>query len=263
MAFDVGELSRKKVAGIPVAYAGAAMAAGGLWYALRAKPTPEPPADTPVDPASDNAGVDQPTFIASPVSGTLGVGSVTSAVTQDTNDQWVRRAVTFLVAAGVGVSDASNALNKYVDGAQLSYDEGKLRDRAVAQFGLPPESVPMSPTQPYKGPATRQGTPPITHKVSGKSDDTFNELTLLYYGLNNADAVRYLKSANVGVSEPFVFGQAIVIPKWHAPKFYKATRANHTLYDIARVNGQSAGEVQALNPGVKFPVKVGTRVRVA
>lgn len=262
MAFDIGELSHRKIGGVPVAYAGAALAAGGLWYALRAKPTPEP-VDTGAS-AGDSAGnAEQPVFTALPSGTVEGVGSVTSATTQDTNDAWVRRAVAFLVAAGVGVADASNALNAYVDGAQLSYEQGKLRDRAVAQFGLPPESVPVSPTSGYKGPASRQGTPPLSHKVVGKSDDSFTELAYLYYSLNNADAVRYLTAANPGVSQPFAPGQAITIPKWHAPKYFRATSATHNLYDIARKNGTTPGAVASLNPGLGFPVKVGTRVRVA
>lgn len=270
MSLDLEGLSHKKVAGVPVVYAGAVLAAGGLYWAIKSKSTPAPSDGAT---AADSAGAgdttgntNQPDFVANNVPTVSGVGSsVTSATTQDTNDAWIRRAVEWLVQNGTPVGEASAALTAYVNGDPLSTDQGALRDKAVQQFGLPPETVPVngqSAPPRYNGPASSQGTPPLTHTVKGKSDNSAQELARLYYGLSNADSVRLIAAANPSLVEPYAVGAQVTVPKFHAPKFYKTTAATHSLYDVARKNGTTPAAISALNPGLQWPVKIGTRVRV-
>jgi len=258
-------LMRRKVFGIPVLYIALAVAAIALYAAIRYKPaTDETPTDAQAtdssageDVSGDYSGVtQQPVFEATP---SVVVGG--SAV-QDTNELWGRRAVEWLTGGGATLSLATSAITKYLNGDQLSQAEGILRDKAVHQFGIPPEGLIPTSTAGYTGPASRQGTPPCRHTVKGQSDNSFPELALLYFGLNNADAINQLHAANASLIEPFRTGQVVQIPAFHAPRYVVATSATRTLYAIASKNGVTAATVQALNPGMVFPVKVGTRVRV-
>lgn len=265
MQFDVKSLEGTKVAGVPLPFLLAALAGSLAYYALKIRKQPVPADTTGASPdatatdaaGGDTVGTNQPTFTAIVPQGTV------SSTSTDTNDAWVRRAVEWVVANHISdVGSASVALNKYVGSEQLTFDEGKIRDAAVGQFGLPPETVPYGETGGYTGPASKQGTPPCAHTVKGKSDNTYQELALLYFGYASSDSVRAIQSANTGLSQPFAVGQVVQIPKFGAPKFYRATSAHRTLYDIARVNGDTPGQVVTLNPNMQFPVKVGTRVRV-
>ena len=152
---------------------------------------------------------------------------------------------------------------QYLDGQQLSMQEGAARDAAIKHFGQPPDGLLTTSTSGYKGPASAQGTPPTVHKVRGKSDNSPEELAVLYYGMNTADAVRTIRAANTTVTVPYPVGTSIQIPKYHNPHYFKATQSVRGLTQIAAKNGITAGQVIALNPGKKFPVAVGTRVRIS
>lgn len=274
---DYKALLSKKVAGVPVVWVLAVVAGIALYGALRLKRSPDPVEEPTDAAATDETGGDlpdtsQPVFHATPViMQPSGVSSVASVPQDDTNELWASRAVQWLIAQGESYDVASSAITKFLGGETLSIEEGKARDRAIKQFGIPPEGlIAGSVTKPvstapagYKGPATKQGVPPLTHTVKGTSDDSAAELARLYYGLDNADMIALIKQANTSVGKwPVPVGTAIRVPKSHRPKYYRATSAVNTLYRIARKNGTEPDRVAALNPGMNFPVKPGTRVRI-
>jgi hypothetical protein len=157
-----------------------------------------------------------------------------------------------------------------------------VRDKAIKQWGIPPETPEYAPDIPatvtpdepadggggtsgpggYNGPPSKQGEPPLNHRVTGKSDDTPAELALLYYGKNDMDSINKIKSQNTDLKIPYGRGARVRVPENKPPRYYVATQANKGLNKIAAVNGKSPAVIQALNPGKDFPVKPGTRVRV-
>jgi len=258
---DFKALLSKKVAGVPIMWIILVVALVGLYGAIRLKPAADTTDETDI-PEGDTGGDGQPIFRANE-DDSSGDSSLDSSSTTDTNAKWSRRAVEWLVANGTSLSMASGAIAKYLNGETLSQTEGVVRDKAVKQFGLPPEGdLATSNVLGYQGPATRQGVPPVTHTVKGRSDDTFKELAHLYYGIDNADAVTLLMQANTTVTAPFAVGTRIRVVEYRTPRYYTATGATRTLYAIAAKNGTTAPKVQALNPKIVFPVAVGHRVRI-
>lgn len=259
-----------RIGGIPIVYIALPLVLVGLYLAIKSKPTPEEtvePQDG--DAAGGDASTDetQPIFVARPV-GTSDavVASVTQTATSDTNDAWARRCIEWLIANGTTIQTATSAIQKYLNGDALSFEEGQARDAAVKQFGLPPEEIPLGgAVGKFSGQATKQGVPPTTHEVKGSRDDTFTELALLYYNRNDRDTIEQLRAANLSLAGGGAFppGTKVTIPKYHNPKFYKATSATRTAAAIAAKNGISQTVLVTLNPSTKFPVKVGTRVQVS
>jgi hypothetical protein len=263
----VTALLNRKVAGIPVYVVALILAAAVLWWAIRLRPTedvtdPEPSANDSEDTGTDFGDGEQPVFTATPPAT---VGSVTSTNSDD-NAAWGQRAISFLVANGSNASEAGIAINKYLDGDTLTYNQGQLRDKAVAQLGLPPEPLTPGRVKGYAGPASAQGTPPTSHTVMGKSDDSPGELARLYYGMNTADAVRLIRAANSHMVEPYKVGAVVRVPKFHRPQYVRATRHMRTLYELAAKNSTSPDQILMLNPGLEakdFPVKIGRKIRVS
>lgn len=227
---------------------------------------------TDATPAGDTGSTDdtqQPDFSALPDAPSA-TPVVTTTATNDTNDLWQRRAITWLMSTGYSLQIATNSISKYLSGDPLTTEEGKARDAAVAQFGLPPESVPdviqksSNPTssQGRNTPATKQGEPPLNHKVVNGNDNTPSELAVLYYGTNDKDATSKIESANTTLVTPYAPGTSVHIPQSYYPHYYTATGHTKTIYEIARKNSTTPAKIEDLNPGMKFPVKVGTRVRV-
>lgn len=267
-------LMSRKVAGVPVMLIAVLVVGGLLYMAVRMRPSPDEALAedgfTDDIPDGDSIGdTDVPVFSATPVIYQPTGMSVAGAPQEDTNELWGRRATEWLIQSGETVNDAQMAIQTYLAGESLSQDQGRIRDKAVAQFGLPPEPFdyggqkPPKPPGAYKGPFTSQGKPPLTHTVKGKSDDTPEELARGYYGSDRQGFVLLIKSANTTKGDgPYTPGMKIRVPEMHRPRWYKATSANRTLWSIARKNGVDVARIEALNPGVDFPVKVGKRVRV-
>lgn len=190
-------------------------------------------------------------------------GTTTTAAVVDTNDLWVRRAAEYLGGQGEWTTTTVQAaLQKYVDGQDLSYEEGRIRDAAVKQFGLPPETV--NPGSTGRMPAKRQGNPPLVHTIKGSLDDSFGELAQLYYGRHDGDTVDLLQvnNKNLGSQGPWSVGTKVNIPRFRTPQFFKATSGIRTLAAIAKKNGASQADIKLMNQGMTFPVKVGTKVHV-
>lgn len=270
-----GLLSRK-VGGVPVLFIVFGVSAVILYGAYRLKPnTATPATDTAPGDVTDAQGdqatnTDQPVFSATPTiiqpSG-VNAGSVTSTPQADTDDLWKRRAVAYLIANGYTNDVATSAITKYLDNTALSSLEARARDTAVAQFGLPPESLPNGGTLPSapsaSAPFSKQGTPPCTHTVKGASDNTFPEIARGYYGFTgNTIAMLHAYNPGFGINSTFPVGTKIIVPKLVQPRYYRATAAKNTAYQIAAVNGTTPDKVINLNPAVHFPAKIGTSVRV-
>jgi hypothetical protein len=261
------EFLGRKLYGIPMPVI-VLVGVAGAWYLAKtltgsgtaATDTTAATDDTSGLTGGDATPTEQPVMVANTPASTV----TDSGTTALGNDSWSHNAQAWLISAhGASIGDAQAAIENYLNGDPLSYAQGQLRDLAVKQFGLPPEGAGgISSVGAYSGPATRQGTPPTTHTVKGASDNTYGELARLYYGRNDAASIRYLQAANRTIASLTV-GTKVKIPAWHNPKYYKATSAHRTLTSIAGKNGVATAAILALNPGMKFPVAIGTRVRVA
>lgn len=185
------------------------------------------------------------------------------------NQTWLRKAVEFLGSQGVGAGNAQVAMQAYLNGDNLSNQQGVWRDKAVKQLGLPPEAFNAGTTLGKSpAPAKRQGPLPRTHKVVGPNDNTYAKLAQLYYNSGSAGNVAFIKAANTPNSSlgdgngPFAAGSMVKIPKFVTPVYYKSTSKINTAREIADKNHISVNDLTILNPTLHFPVKSGTRVRV-
>lgn len=204
-------------------------------------------------------------FVANPTP-VYDTSTPAATTTVATNDSWLAAGIVWAAANGVAsVDSATVALQAYLSGAQLSTSQGAIRDAVIKQYGLPPE-LPVSggtAVAPAAA-AKRQGTPPTYHTVQGTSDDSYGELAQLYYGSQAGDRIDLLQVANqsLGHAGPWPKGTKVFIPKYTAPVYYTATKSVQTLHEFAVKAGIPSAAVQELNDNVKFPVKVGTRVRI-
>jgi hypothetical protein len=154
-------------------------------------------------------------------------------------------------------------LSRYVEGQDLSYTQGEMRDKAVGHFGLPPE--PITPGSTKDAPGKRQGNPPITHTVKGSNDNTYTKLANLYYSRSDSAAIDLLQRDNVnrlGHAGPWPVGTRVTVPKWQSPKYAYARKGMTTLAQFAARNSVTKTAILEMNDGMKFPVKYKTRVRV-
>ena len=145
---------RKKVAGVPVLYlfgAGAVVLAFYAWKAKGKSATVTTAGDTTAAPTTTSPATTGTTAGSVYSSLTSGDGTVyasagqvpdtapaTAAIT--TNDQWLSKAVAYIVGNDSSASPGAvqTALSTYLSGGQLSIQQGKWRDTAITQFGLPP-----------------------------------------------------------------------------------------------------------------------------
>jgi LysM repeat protein len=270
---DIKALMSKKIGGIPYLYIAGLFVVVLMVVAMRMKSTTTSTENTPSTPSDEGESTTDAETEASAdygfaaTRGTVTVsdqsGVTTTATALDTNELWLKRAVEWLISSGIGAGEAQSAISKYLDGASLSYAEGQMRDKAVKEFGLPPE--PITPGATAAAPGKRQGNPPCTHTIKGPNDNTFTKLALIYYSRQDGDAIDFLQAANtrLGHKGPFPVDTKVTIPKWKNPKYVTAKKGMTTLAQIASKNGVSQAMITELNDGVKFPVKVGKRVRVA
>jgi len=257
----------KKIFGVQVLYLlaiGVLVLAYFAWK-LRSAPsgdvTEEDPGTAPEN-ADDSQGLydgfaAQPTPTYDPA---LGTGT-----TVETNDSWAKKGVEWAAQSGLaGAGDTQLILQKYLNGDQLSFEEGKIRDAIIAHFGAPPEPITVGGTD-IEG-VKRQGTPPTYHTIKSTADDSYSDLALLYYGSKANDRIDLLQAANAGLgkSGPWPVGTRVFIPAYHAPVYFTSTKSKYnTLKEIAAHNGTSVATLRILNDGIKDTLKSGTKVRVA
>lgn len=281
-------LMGKKVAGIPVIYIIGLFVAILAVIAWRMKPSAEP-SETPVEPTAteedDPFGQGDPaypggapTFVANPVPGYLNPDANQGPSSIDDNMKWLRRSIEWLVGQGhASVDQATVALQKYLSGEHLSVNEGKLRDLAISHYGLPPElpdsggtDEANSPLPPNENPPSNP--PPLTFTPPGyyvtRAGDTWTSLATRFYGSGDDAHVDFLQSWNVRSGAPHSGGMAagirLWVPNYSPPKYIKATATMRTAADIIKKNPplNSTAMLSELNDGMKFPVAIGTRVRV-
>jgi hypothetical protein len=273
------EFAAKKVAGVPVLYLGAAGAIILAIVAWRMKPTPDE--DTAgVDPEDGAAGADE----ESNAGGLIGMGTPYDGFTTngtvvvqptvpeadevdtiDDNDEWARAGAEWLVAKNKATgTQAATALNKYIGGEELSYEQNALVDEVIKEKGQPPDPIgaigTISPS-----PAQKQFQAfPGHHVVKNNNDNTPAKLATLYYGNGDALHANKIAAANnkLGPSgTTYSAGTRVFIPAWVSPGYFIATASARSAQDIAKKSGISVAVLQGLNPGMVFPVAIGTKVR--
>jgi hypothetical protein len=272
---NFSELAQRKVAGIPVLYLAGAFVAILAIVAWKMKPSvPDDEVTGDEGTTPDNVPTDSGDPDAADYSGLVSQGTVTvvqgtqtpTDAVKQTNEDWERAAITYLVDAKLASpSAAQNAIHKYLEGVNLSYDEGKLKDAAITKLKLPPEPLVQVGTV-GTAPAQKQFSNfPGRHTVKGPNDNTASKLAQLYYGNSAADRINTIAAANTKLgpaSTSYSPGAVVSIPTWTTPYTMTATKYYNTASKIGSKNGLSAAQVVALNPGMVFPVKVGTKVRI-
>ncbi len=269
---DLKSITQKKIAGIPVLYI-AAVGVGVLAFvAYRIRDVAFDDAEvsddtTPEPAASDGGTVGYDGFVSNPVPIYNTAADATGA-SVDTNENWVRAGSAWAANNDLGsVVDAYTALTLFVQGAELTFDQGKVRDAVVKQFGLPPD-LSSAPGKVGPAPAVtkQQGTPPTNHTVKSGDDNNYAKLAALYYGSDSNANQDLLQVANMGRnprSGNFPVGTVVTIPAYRAPKYHTVTGKTATLAKIAAKNGTTVSVIRELNDGMANTVRKGTRVRVA
>lgn len=195
---------QRKIAGVPMLYllAGFVLILVVLAWTAKPKVTASESAD-----GADSTDNYAPNIQRESVIPPVPVGTVNSIESGETltgnssistNDEWLSRAVMFLADKGYSPGTAQLALSTYLDGGELSFDEGKMRDLAIREFGVPPYPVNVGSTRPDI--ARKQGPIPRNHTVKNSNDDTAFELARLYYGRTDATAIKAITDANNGAT---------------------------------------------------------------
>lgn len=278
---NFNELAQKKVLGIPVLYLGAGFVTILAIIAWRLKPAAD--TNTPgTNPADSTAGADgegqttgQLAGTTSPydgydTNGTVVVAPQPSTSTpgaQPTNENWLGQAVPY-VAAQLHLSsgDVQAGLSKYLNGDDLTYDQGRMRDAAIDKFGLPPEGT-AGFGQVGTQPAQKQfANFPGKHVVKNGNDNTSGKLAQLYY--NNSDWAHssFIAAHNASLgptNTTYPAGTTVVIPDYTRPHYYTVPRGVTTFAQVAAKNGTTSQIVQLYNPQASQPLKVNQVLRVA
>lgn len=229
---------RKKVGGVPVwaiAGVGVAVLAYVAWKIEPSSSSGDSGTDLPEDSADSGDVYDS---LAS--TGTVIVApsepEVTNEVPARTNEDWLRDAVSYLTGKGVSPTDATSALQAYLNGEDLSYAQSSLADDAIKNGGSPPSIPSVGHTAPKPADAPRKnGEPPTDHVISGSADNSFAELAKLYYGRTDKDSVNLIAAANKNTT--LTVGSRVHIPRYHPPKYYTVKLAREGYIAIAHKNG--------------------------
>jgi LysM repeat protein len=102
--------------------------------------------------------------------------------------------------------------------------------------------------------------------VKGSNDNTAAKLAVLYYNngdANHANRITEMNTSYGPVGTTFNVGTVVEIPTYPALNWYTVTGKNKDQYStaLAAKFGLSVAQLQALNPSLTYPVKVGTKVR--
>lgn len=157
-------LKKRKVFGIPVLYLTAGGVAVLAVYAWRMRPiasvSPSDDAtpDSPTDVAPEGYLYPEPptgtVVVAPPATNTLGTNSSIK-----NNEDWLKAGVSFLIKSGISAGAAQNALQAYLEGAQLTYIQGQMRDSVIGEYGMPPYPTRAGGTDAPIPPPTPVNTP--------------------------------------------------------------------------------------------------------
>jgi LysM repeat protein len=271
---NFSELIRKRVAGVPVTYLAAAAVLVLAIVAWRMKPSTPPPADEPI---AGDPDTELPTE-GDPYGGLATQGTVTvvqqpaqtAPVIEKTNETWVKEGAEWIVAHPTADLTASgtaavSALNRFLQGEDLSYEEGRIVNAVIREKGQPPDGT-GSVGKISDAPGQKQFTNfPGKHTVKGVNDNTPAKLSTLYYGTADALHVNKLVAANTALGPAtgsYSVGTKVTIPVYFNPRYFTVTKATTYPSQVAAKNGITYQQLIALNPGLAAPYKVGTKVRV-
>ena len=269
------EIARRKVLGVPLLYwaGGAVVILAVVAYKLKSTTT-ETTDVTGNESTTGKAPTANPYDSLDPDgTGTVTVVTPTTpdtTVTTKTNETWVRDGASWLVSEKkADGATAYEALSKYVEGAQRSYDENVLVNLVIEKYGLPPEAISTGGTV-SDAPAKKQfPNPPGTHTIVGSNDNTFPKLAALYYGNGSGDNQDLLQFANPPLGNsigPFPVGTKIAVPVYHDPVYWTVPKTM-TWAQAAGQNGISELQLKNLNNGTSAwrnapTLAKGQRIRV-
>jgi hypothetical protein len=140
MALDLG----KQVGPLPLG-AWIVVVGGGLGIAYWTKQNqtaPEPSIDTSGTPGVGDGSV------GGWVPTSPSTGSSTGAPDPTTNEEWAYKAKQVLIASGYPTTQVEAAINKYINGEQLSVQEFAIVAVAISKVGPLPATMPNTPSQP-------------------------------------------------------------------------------------------------------------------
>jgi hypothetical protein len=204
MALDLG----KQVGPLPLG-AWLAVVGAGVGLAAFSKRA----ADAPPEPMEDVGGVpgvgEGPGWTAVPPPVTMPGGV---APEPETNEEWARAAVTWLIAQGYNPAVADSAVRKYMAEERMSAQEYALIMLALARLGPPPillgPPIFGPPTQPKPKPAPKKPNPrpgprkppaprPRVRYYVVKRGDTLSGIAKRYYN-NPLGYVRIFNANRAG-----------------------------------------------------------------
>ena len=272
----LSELTAKKVAGIPVVYIALVLAGAVAYYAWKLAPSAGPSDASGAGPAEGDTasevgsgGDAGSVYDGLKTSGTVVVAPQPTPTTEavaETNQTWLKAAIDYVVNEKklANVGDAQIALQKYLDGTDLTFDEGAIRDAAVAKLKLPPEGIAkVGITQ--AAPAQKQFSGSGVHTVKGVNDNTPMKLAGLYYGSADWTHANFIASYNTSLGPPattYTPGTKVTIPNYISPVYFTVTSTTRTFATVAQKNGTTAPAVFALNPTWSEPFNVNSKIRV-
>jgi hypothetical protein len=253
MAVDneqVNGLLHKKVAGIPVVYIGVIVAAFAIVFVVRSRKskTAAPAATDAASAQGDGTSTDQPAFYVPPTNTSVNAANVPGASTTSvgstgmavptTNDQWANEATSWLLGQGFTIDVAGPAIQNFIDGTpEGSTDQVTARDKAVAQFGLPPEGVKYVGID-LGNAGNDVPTPPV----------------------NNAPPTN--GNGSTAPTPPVAASHPAPTPA----RYYTVPRNGMTQNEVAAKNGITVKRIEELNGALghplQWPARKGERVRV-
>lgn len=225
---NMSGLLDKKIGPVPVLYIAAGLVAILGVVAWRMKSAPDAPVETVPE---EDAGIDGDPYSGLATNGTV-VAAPASTIAEpdtiDSNEEWARAAAAYLLDKKLASpGDALTSMTKYINGAQLSYEEGGLRDAAISGIGYPPD--PLQGTSIVLDPVARKqfdGFPGV-HSVTSPADNTFAKIAALYYGKSDPLTVSRLQQNNPTLGNTtFPVGTKVQVgalkvdttPPWNQPK---------------------------------------------
>lgn len=265
-------IASKKVAGIPVLYLGAAAVVLFAVWAWKMKGSEVTADEVSAEANADGAPAEaEPDYSGLTPTGTVTVvqpETATEESVKQTNDDWLRAAVTFLIEEKKATpGEAQTAITNYLEGNDLSYDQGLLRDAAIGKLGLPPEKISSLGSTGTKAdpPFQRQFTNfPGKHTVKGKNDHTPWQLSA-YYGNPVWANANLIAAANPTLGPPsaiYPTGVTVNIPTFTPPSYVTVNSATRSFTAMAKKNGVSVGYLKNLNANTSEPFLVGSKIRV-
>ncbi len=275
---DFKSLAAKKVLGIPVLYLAAAAVVVFLVWAWQMKGYTSEEVTGDENTTPENVPESEDDIGAADYQGLTPTGTVTvvqpaaepTEAIKQTNDDWLRAAVTFLIEERLSTpGEAQVAINNYLEGNDLTYEQGQLRDAAIKKLGVPPERISVlgSVGNKTEAPAQRQFSAfPGKHTVKGPNDNSAAKLAALYYGSGDATRAAKIAATNhvYGTGASYNVGTVLSIPAWREPAYYTVTKTGpKSASGIAAKNAISVPVLQGLNPGKSGPYTAGTKLRVS